>query len=167
MLNESLNTTGTVTIYDIVPDDNGEAIITIAPGTPTSQLGLMGALIMQAYTPSANAAPVAPTSLVAGGSSNGIAAATIQEKVQPATVTAYPNHFAQYFNLNIWSNDDDKIIVSVYSINGRAVYQNQFAVSKGNNNIIIKPQGMLAAGEYFVKINYKNGEQKALKMIKQ
>ncbi len=33
LLNTSLNKTGTVTMYNIVPDNNGEVTITIAPGT--------------------------------------------------------------------------------------------------------------------------------------
>ena len=50
LLDASLNTSGTVTIYGIVPDENGKIMITVAPGTPLSQFSLIGAFIEQAYS---------------------------------------------------------------------------------------------------------------------
>jgi hypothetical protein len=50
LLNTSLNTTGTVTLYGVTPDLNGEIIISVAPGTATSQFGLIGALIAKGYS---------------------------------------------------------------------------------------------------------------------
>ena len=54
LLNASLNVNGTQTIYGVTPDAYGNVNITVAPGTSTSQFGLIGALIIGGYTPSSS-----------------------------------------------------------------------------------------------------------------
>ena len=47
ILNASLNVNGTQTIYGVTPDSYGNVTISVAPGTPQSQFGLIGALIIK------------------------------------------------------------------------------------------------------------------------
>ena len=61
MLNTSVNSTGTVTLYGIQPDANGEVTIGVAPGTSTSQFGLLGSLVVGGYNaPTSSSAPSVP-----------------------------------------------------------------------------------------------------------
>ncbi|MGI8952115.1 MAG: fibronectin type III domain-containing protein [Chitinophagaceae bacterium] len=173
VLNASLNKGGTVTMYDVVPDNNGEVTITIAPNTSASQFGLIGALIIQGYTPSSNTAPQPPATrqLMARNSVNKQAENSVQQNQIAVTKTddevkVYPNPFHQSFTLVIPSENNDNLAVLIYDINGRLVYSNQFNnLVKGENYIKIEAnQNLSAPGVYTAKILFTN--RKAFKIIK-
>ncbi|HYJ64804.1 MAG TPA: T9SS type A sorting domain-containing protein, partial [Parafilimonas sp.] len=170
LLNTSLNKTGTVTLYNIIPDNNGEVTITIAPGTSASQFGLIGALIIQGYNLSELAAP-APLSLknnaIASGSVESIQKQTLQQIVGDVQIKAYPNPFISNFNLSVTTKQNEDVSVEVYNMAGKLVYANKFNnLFKGENTLKIQP-GVTAAGEYIVKIIFSNEKLiKAVKILK-
>ena len=94
-LNASLNTKGTVTMYDVVPDANGEVTMSIAAGTALSQFGLIGALVLQGFDASIPAIPAPPAlqgNPVASVSKN-IEKQTLQQNISDIQIKAYPNPF--------------------------------------------------------------------------
>lgn len=170
LLNTSLNKTGTVTMYNIVPDDNGEVTITIAPGTASSQFGLIGALIIQGYNASSLPAPGAlsfKNNAIASGSAEGIQKQILQQNVGNVQIKAYPNPFISNFNLSVTTNQNEDVSVQVYNMAGKLVYANKFNnLFKGENTLTIQP-GVTAAGEYIVKVFFSNEKlTKAIKILR-
>jgi large repetitive protein len=150
MLNASLNKDAPVTMYDVVPDEFGEITITIAPGTTSSQFGLIGALIIKGYTPSNNSIPTPPARVAVVDSRPQVSNPTvIPEKV---SVVAYPNPFDSYFTLTVTTAQPDKLDVLVYDIQGRLMYRQQFGnLNSGSNTVRVMPDKTFAPGVYFVK----------------
>ncbi len=175
ILNASLNTTGTVTAYDIVPDINGEVIITIAPGTPVSQFGLIGALIIQGFNASSNTIPQPPpmhafaknTAEEKKNSSN--ANAVVTDKISDV-VSVYPNPFHQNITLSLFAKANENIEVMMFDVNGKLVYTQQFNnVNEGKNHLNIRAnENFLTPGVYVMKVIYINRNTfKIIKLIKQ
>jgi hypothetical protein len=170
LLNTSLNKSGTVTMYNIVPDNNGEVTITIAPGTASSQFGLIGALIIQGYNASSLSAPTAlsfTNNPVASGSAESIQKQILQQNVSNAQIKAYPNPFISNFNLSVTTNKNEDVSVQIYNLAGKLVYSNKFNnLFKGENTLKIQP-GVTAAGEYIVKVFFSNEKlTKAIKILR-
>jgi len=180
ILDASLNTYGTATLYNITPDNNGNANISVYAATNTSQFGLLGALIIQGYTPSTSNAPQAPASpsalLTEAKKEDGSKTAAVakqnntRNRIQ-ATPTAYPNPFNQYFTLTVPSEtDNEKVSVNIYTADGKLAYRNEFEnIHQGNNDIKISSnKNMSAAGIYTVEIIYNNtGSYNSIKVAKQ
>lgn len=167
LLNASLNKTGTVTMYDIVPNSAGEVTITIAPGTAGSQFGLIGALIIQGYNQPSIGAP-APLSLqanaIASGSSQNIEKQNLQQNGSDLQIKAYPNPFINTFNLSVTANQGEDVSVQVYNIAGKLVYSNKFGnLFRGENTLKVQPN-VTASGAYIIKVIFSNG--KLVKMVK-
>ncbi|MFT4155041.1 fibronectin type III domain-containing protein [Parafilimonas sp.] len=160
VLNASLNINGTATIYGITPDENGDAIITIAPNSTASQYGLIGALIIQEY----NAAGSAPDSGVVNSStsssstSNNLASKTITtEKTVAKAVLAYPSPFSSDFTLSLQLDQEDNIEAMLYDISGKLVYSKKFEnLQQGAQSVKITPGQNLSSGMYLLRILYLN-----------
>ncbi|MGI8952116.1 MAG: fibronectin type III domain-containing protein [Chitinophagaceae bacterium] len=178
LLNASLNKSGTVTMYDIVPDNTGEIIITVSPGTSTSQFGLIGALIIQGYIPSSNTAPPPPAMMMmqfAKTADNKERKNSLQPNKIAVTktdnlVTVFPNPFHQNFTLAVPSENNGNIAVSIYDLNGKLLYSNQFNnLTKGKNYIKVETnQSLSAPGVYIAKVLFTNKKTFAIiKLIKQ
>ena len=174
LLNASLNVNGTETIYGVTPDNYGNVTISLAAGTPTSQFGLLGALVIGGYTPSAsNITPVLPASQNAqsAGSAQTIIAKT--EKIQKPVsneLKAFPNPFHDYFTLSVPSqNNISKVQVMMYDVAGKIVYSNSFSnLYTGTNSLRVVTSGNLVAGVYTViVVNADTKEIKTIKLIKQ
>jgi hypothetical protein len=167
MLNASFNTSGTVTMYDIVPDENGEVVITVAPGTTSSQFGLIGSLVINGYVPSNGVIPTPPASQPQVETQ--AVYETAPERATAQQVTAYPNPFNQGFTLVVPAKDKDRLDVMIYDVNGKLVYQKQFAnLYTGSNSIRITPEGSLKPGVYMVRTVVGNRrEEQMIKVVKQ
>ncbi len=171
LLNASLNINGTQTIYGVTPDGYGNVTISVAAGTSTSQFGLIGALIMKGYTPSASKTiPSLGTSGMQNpfaGKENKSEDKTGKQTVETATmISAYPNPFHDYFTLSVPSqNQTDKIEVVMFDMQGKIVYENNFGnVHEGNNTLRIETGSKLSAGMYTVEII--NADTKAFRTIR-
>ncbi|WP_177191850.1 fibronectin type III domain-containing protein [Parafilimonas terrae] len=163
LLNTSLNTKGTVTAYGIRPDENGEINITIAPGTSTSQFGLIGAMIVQAYSDPVLTLPSSlpqQQSAIASASAKKITEVSVNElKSSFDNLTAYPNPFSSNFTLSFNLPAKDNVDVEIYDLSGKLLYQNRFLnLFKGNNSVTIKPRNGLSSGIYMVKLTALNAK---------
>lgn len=163
LLNTSLNTKGTVTAYGIKPDENGEINITVAPGTSTSQFGLIGALIVQAYSDPVSTLPSSlpqQQSAIAFASAAKITDVSVNEQKRGFdNLAAYPNPFASNFTLSFNLPAKDNVDVEIYDLSGKLLYQNRFLnLFKGNNSVTIKPRNSLSSGIYMVKLTALNSK---------
>lgn len=174
LLNTSLNTTGTVTIYGVAPDENGEINISVAPGTTTSQFGLIGAMVVQGYnTPASSTIPNAPNSFVQQSIASvktESAAKSAKPKNNTVKISAYPNPFTAYFNLSVSTPQADDVQIDIFSVNGKVVYRNKFSnIAAGSNNLKIQLNDQdLTAGMYIAKITFiKQNISQTLKLVKE
>ncbi len=163
-LNASLNKKGNVTMYDVVADENGEVLITVSSGTVTSQFGLIGALIIDAFKPAVGTAPLpseaAPQAFVME------AITDVQEREVVSKL--YPNPFRQYFTMAVTAEENERMEIIMYDVSGKLVYQNKFAgLFKGVNTVRVQP-AKLAPGFYVVTMILGNRrELKQFKVIKE
>jgi predicted esterase len=174
LLDVSLNTKGTVTLYGIVPDSNGEVTISIAPGTSTSQFGLIGALIIQGYNKTALTLPAQPASFA----QTAVAAVSSVQKQQKVlqqsdgsnfgNINSYANPFLSNFTISFKLPKKDDIEVRMYDLNGELVYQKRFKnLSEGDNSLKIVPKNPLSTGVYMVKLtSLSTKNSKIFKLIK-
>ncbi len=169
LLNTSLNVNGTQTIYNVTPDKYGSVTITVAPGTPASQFGLIGALVIGCYTPSSsNVVPVLPAT--SGFKSNDstkqvVANVTKQENVD---LIAFPNPFHNYLMLSVPAQiTGNKWQVMMYDVKGNVVYNKEFANIEKGNSLKITTNENLAAGIYTLVITDADSKEvKTIKLIK-
>jgi predicted esterase len=164
LLNASLNRIATLTMYGIEPDENGAVIIRIAPGTPTSEFGLIGALVIKTYGAESAAAPSVAMAISS-------AQVTAQEEKAPAMeespLHVFPNPFRESFRVSLPAKENDKVVITLLNTAGNVVYRKQYAgLVHGMNTISIQP-GVLAPGIYIMQISYVNRkETKQFKLIR-
>ncbi|MEO8711490.1 MAG: T9SS type A sorting domain-containing protein, partial [Parafilimonas sp.] len=174
LLDASLNTTGTVTLYGVVPDENGEILITVAPGTPLSQFGLIGALIIQAYSQPILTLPTLPASFASSIAKTSVVGSQQQKVVQKIinpfdNIVSYPNPFNSSFTVSFGLQKKGDVQIEMYNVSGQLVYQRRFEnLSEGSNSLKIVPQNSLPSGLYLAKItSVDTKSSKVLKIIKQ
>jgi hypothetical protein len=187
LLNALDNKSGTVTIYDVKGDDNGEAIIHFG-SYETATFGLLGAVIVKGYTKSDNDVAATPGNLGGRGpvttgtitqSSPAAPAAVAKEEIKAEIVKeevisdnkvlgAYPNPFEQSFTLVIPASENETVRISIYDLSGKQVYQKQVAgLNNGDNYIRIDGNMGMARGTYIAQVFYvQSGKSKSLKLIK-
>lgn len=170
VLNASLNTKGTVTLYNVVPDKNGEVTIVIAANTNSSQFGLLGALVIQEYNVNNTAIPSPPQALKAEGvislvnKTTTTPSGTINNKA-----IIYPNPFNRDFTLSLTAEQEDDVQVELYTINGKLILRKDLGhVSQGSHNFRILTEQGVAQGVYVLKVIYtKSRYTSQVKILKQ
>ncbi len=152
LLDASLNTSGTQTIHGVTPDKNGTVTISVSPGTSTSLFGLIGAMVIGAYTPSASTViPALPQGTLKHTIANVDKAKNALNNT--ALINAYPNPFHDYFTLTFASQSNKgKTQIMVYDIIGKMVYSSEVGNHKGINTLQVITENSLAAGLYNVVI---------------
>lgn len=176
VLNASFNTDGTVTLYDVTPDENGEAVITVAPNSIYSQFGLLGALVIQETEPSTNGIPAPPQPPVIQAatvsSSKAISSlnqANTAKAIEDNRLSVYPNPFTHSFTLSLFSPKEDAVTVQLYDVSGKPVFaQNLGRVPKGNYTVQLMPGRNLTAGVYMLKVIYRDSRKvEYVKLLRQ
>ena len=176
ILDASLNTNITQTIYGVTPDSYGNVTITVTSASPLTVRAFLAAMIIGGYTPSTSA--VVPT-LPAGSqfAQSGIIAQTVASgdnataKTNDALgeIKVFPNPFHNYFSLNVSSQNNSKLQVMMYDAAGKVVYNNTFgSMHQGVNSLKVVTNSNLTAGVYtVVVINMDTKAMKTIKIIKQ
>ena len=77
----------------------------------------------------------------------------------------YPNPFNSNFNLSYYSTLEGEARVELFNSNSILVHRVLFQGSKGNNKIAIDSGESLAAGIYFLRFTFPNGEQLQKRLI--
>ncbi len=160
-----LNTKGAVTMYDIVPDENGEAIVYFNTVSPSMQFALLGSLVIQAYDSSTQAVPAPPAlQEIASGSAESVQKEVSQQNINDVQIKAYPNPFISSYNLFITTDKSEEVAVEMYNMAGKLVYLRKFSnLYKGENTLTIQPN-IAASGAYIVKLIF--GDEKLVKVVK-
>ncbi len=181
-LNCSFNTSQTVQLENIVPDENGEVVIEVNLGN-ASTFGYLGALVIHGY----NATGAAPTGLdvippatqqlrigtvQAIGSESGNAAKSAQDDQLAANVidvTAYPNPFIHNLNLEVKNNGNTKRLTArVFDMSGRLVHNRVLGeFGKGTHRISLSQLETLKTGMYVLLVTDDKNNGKSVKIIKQ
>jgi len=164
LLNSLNNSTGTLTLFGLQPDGNGQLQISFT-GYQTATFGLLGAMVIKGYTPYNNA--MAPVPAIARSSVRTVDSTA--NVLDNAEVKAYPNPFGQYFILSVPAKNGDKVQVVITDMSGRPVLQQRFEnLLEGINVLRIQPSGLLTKGMYVVRVLYGDKTmQKTIKLIKQ
>lgn len=183
LLNTLNNKSGTVTMYDVVADANGEAIISFG-SYESATFGLLGGLIIKGYTKSELPTPAPPVTM----------ATVVEEAKKTATVIevskendvmvqkpveqlsafdlkqlgSYPNPFDQSFTLAIPSEGNENVQVRIFDSRGVMVYDRRTGgLFKGINQVRVDTNRGLTPGVYVVRVMYiESGKTKTIKVIK-
>ncbi|MFT3980381.1 MAG: fibronectin type III domain-containing protein [Ferruginibacter sp.] len=190
-LNSYYNSTKVVYLDDLVPNSNGELVVSVntAGGSPYS---FTGAFTIEYYDDPTPAAPVVntiyPDGLPAG--QNRVAARTlaqatpkeagsqtaevktvtaVTEEATATIVSVYPNPFVDMIKVDMNSSKQASVTIMVYDINGRLMFRsNGMNVMKGNNIISAQlPVGLkVLPGTYVVSVWVDGKMTKSVKLIK-
>ena len=151
-------------MYDIVADSDGGVTITVAAGTITSEFGLIGALVIQGYTPTSNSGPLPSFTVQQQRVEEVLTNVSVTQEVK-----VYPNPFSQSFTLAVPAENNEQVDVSIYDLGGRQVYQNRFGnLNKGVNYLQVRTPASLKPGVYMVQTTFAGKKEfKLVKVIKQ
>ncbi|WP_161596748.1 fibronectin type III domain-containing protein [Chitinophaga vietnamensis] len=171
-LNASMDTTGAATIYNVTPDQNGEIALAVNPG-PTASYGLLGALVIQGYTPPVGTTtgstlqPLKQTK-VAGGNTPVHAAPVESASETFGETSVYPNPFVNQLNLDIEMKRSSSLFLEIFDLNGRALYRELIThVPQGRSTLRINTGNKITvAGYYLLRITDDQRKQKVFKVIK-
>jgi len=161
LLNAARNTQGTLTMYDIAADINGEVVLKLAPGTSTSQLGLIGALVVQGFLPATAPAPQPVNREVTVGGASNIGG--------DAGISVYPNPFQASLTIALQAARNEGAQITLMDVHGRVVQQQEVSGLKEGRNLVTLHTGRsLPPGVYFVRVNWKSGKGfRVVKVIRQ
>jgi hypothetical protein len=174
-LNAMYNTTATVTMHGVTPDNSGKIDIKILPYGSSSGGGWINAMIIQGYTQSSANAPAPPQTT---GGTNRLAATatgasfnnTGQTLALDSAINAYPNPFQQFFTLQVPGfTNNDRVNVTVYNLSGQQIYAKEFnGLVQGQNFLRVDAnQNFAKSGIYIVRVvNLSNNSSKTFKLIK-
>jgi uncharacterized repeat protein (TIGR01451 family) len=79
-----------------------------------------------------------------------------------AAFTVYPNPFAGHLTLSLEAPEEANATITMMAANGQTVHGSRAFLQKGNNVLIVKQLGALAAGQYWLRVNAGDSEWKAV-----
>ena len=129
-LNAAGNTSQTVQLNNVVPDSNGEVIVSITSDAGSS-FAYLGAIIIESSNRTGAAAR------------EGVIAAkveTVEDVLQPASiVTVYPNPYDGItpLQIDVQNNQDESLTIRIYNTMGSLVYEQQNGRLPENANITL------------------------------
>ncbi|HKB44779.1 MAG TPA: T9SS type A sorting domain-containing protein, partial [Chitinophagaceae bacterium] len=85
----------------------------------------------------------------------------IVSEVVPFNVKAYPNPTAQYFTLNVQSDNNEPVNIKVFTLSGKLVY-----TAKGSANQTYRFGDKLISGVYVAEV-LQGDKRKTIKLVKQ
>ena len=162
------NTTDAVSIYGIVPDDNGEIKFEVQEA-PGSRWAIFNAFVIEAYpvaSPNARSTqvkskPIAGTHVVQYGDlSSGL-----NEASKEVVVSYYPNPITTSLTIEI-----DNVVSGVGGLTlsdskGQVIVEKELSLNKGYNSLTLEDEvSSLVSGLYIITIQ-TNGEVQYLKTI--
>ncbi|WP_167020240.1 fibronectin type III domain-containing protein [Chitinophaga sp. Cy-1792] len=172
-LNANQNTKATATIYNVVPDQNGEIKLDVETG-PQALFGLMGALVIQGYSPTL--LPSIPGSLqtlnqnVVAYSPDAItkSAATNASDVF-SNVTAFPNPFGEQININMTMKRSSTVYMEIFDLTGHLMYREMLSnVPEGSSTLRVYTGGKITVpGYYLIRLTDDQRKSTVIRAIKQ
>ncbi len=169
-LNNYSNTSKVVYFNKVVPDENGEVLMTFGA---KGQYGVLGALVLMSYTDYGNAnmgggGTGGNQAVIVNGLNGSQTAESIDDPSGLKHFIAYPNPFRDAFTV-AFNNPDagKKIDIEVYNINGQLVLHKEggYAQAGANSYNVYMPQGT-TPGMYMGVIKSDGKAIKVFKLIK-
>lgn len=169
------NTLNTVTVPNVMPDENGEINIQVTAGGQ-SVYGYIGALVIQAhsnYDDSGNVIYNKNAYMLNRLGANEMYTRKLlgQDSTSMATykvIAAYPNPFNQYVNIKMSCQANDKLILRLFNSSGSLKDVQTLDVSGGINTIRYQPKMDIVPGFYILNISSTaSGKTENIKLIKQ
>lgn len=176
-LNAAFNTTNTVQLENVKPDENGEVILEVSLGAG-STYAYLGAVVIHGYAATGGepTGSDAPTNLrIAAGSgvvTNDFGKAAPEVQVEKLNIVkAYPNPFASnlYVTINNYGSTK-RLFARIYDMSGKLVLNNVLGdFANGNYNVKIDASNIqnLPAGIYILQVTDEKNQGKTIKIIKQ
>ncbi|MFB6456069.1 fibronectin type III domain-containing protein [Chitinophaga sp. Hz27] len=172
-LNANQNTNATATIYNVMPDQNGEIKLEVETG-PQATFGLMAALVIQGYSPTL--LPSVPGSLqtiqqnVVAYSPDAItksAAANASEVF--SNVTAFPNPFGEQININMTMKRSSSVYMEIFDLNGHLMYKEMLStVPEGASTLRVYTGNKITVpGYYLIRLTDDQRKSTVIRAIKQ
>src|SRR6185312_12363116 len=165
LLNAQTNETGELTIYGVRPDQAGNINLSVVCGTPASQDGVLGAVIISGHSPKmgGNTPPV-PAKPASADNQAVLATAPVLSAPRDSSLAlkaleVYPNPVRNYFTLCVPATGPDRVQVAIYDALGQLTYHQQFSGLVAGNNFfqINSVPGMAGRGVYFLQVTYGDG----------
>lgn len=179
-LNASLNKSGTVTLYDVAPDQNGNISIDVDPGTPTSGYGLIAALTVQGHLDPATQTENGPAQQQSGlqqvlrGTTTIQALPSFTDKNTSSledfgSIRTYPNPFTTQINVDVEVKKETPLKLEIFDLSGRLLQmESKSSVPAGTTTIRINVSSKVqSAGIYILRVSGKTSNPKVVKLIKQ
>ncbi|MBV8253772.1 MAG: T9SS type A sorting domain-containing protein [Chitinophaga sp.] len=172
-LNAYYNTQGTATIYNVVPNQNGEIRLDVDAG-PTSSYGLLGAMVIQGFTPS-NPGAIPGTlqtlnqNVKVAADQPAMNATNGNTSTVFADVSAFPNPFVNQLNIDMSMQRSSSVLLEVFNLNGQLVYGEMLSqVPKGRSTLRINTGGSITIpGYYLIRLTDDQHKTKVIRAIKQ
>ncbi|HXB96239.1 MAG TPA: fibronectin type III domain-containing protein, partial [Puia sp.] len=174
ILNAHLNSSGTLTFFNVTPDGTGNLGIGVrAYDSANASFGILGTIVVKGHAPFAAGISQPPVSTQESTTTDETHATAVftmpsQDSIPMKPLSAYPNPFDQTFNLLVPATMGDDILVSITDASGKTLIQQRFeGLNQGDNVIPMSASQQLVKGVYFVKVTYLNkNQQQVLKVIK-
>lgn len=155
-LNSWSNTTKIVWIGDVVPDDDGGALLNFST-TQAALYGFNSGVLIEDYTDAQG-----------GSALNSVAEAPAETVEEAKEGRVYPNPFNESFNVDINnSSASNRISTEVYDVTGRLVQRKDFKnVSAGNNTLRVVQGQTMMPGVYVVLVRINGNVVLTSKLVK-
>ncbi|MRG44345.1 T9SS type A sorting domain-containing protein [Chitinophaga sp. SYP-B3965] len=176
-LNAAFNTSNTVQLENVKPDENGEVILEVSLGAG-STYAYLGSVVIHGYAATGGepTGADAPTNLriaEAGGLvTNDFGKAAPEVRVEKLEIVkAYPNPFASNLYVTVHNYGSTKrLFARIYDMSGKLVLNNVLGdFGNGNYNVKIDASNIqnLPAGIYVLQVLDEKNQGKSIKIIKQ
>ncbi|SIN81788.1 fibronectin type III domain-containing protein [Chitinophaga niabensis] len=177
-LNASFNSTQTVQLENVKPDENGEVVVEVSPGTG-SPYAYLGSMVIHGYAATGGEPTGADvpgftlrTVQTTGNVNNAVAKAAPEETPEKLVIErAYPNPFASNLYVTINNYGSTKRLFSrIYDMSGKLLLSNvlgDFGNGRYNTRIDVTNLQYLPAGIYLLQVVDEKNQGKSIKIIKQ
>jgi len=161
-LNAANNSTNTVQINNLIPNPNGQILVTIK-AAPSSVFGIISALVIGAHS-----IPPNLTNVSVGLSSNSAFAFAPNIESPIADAIVYPVPFSTNLHVNLQANNSGWVKMSLLDLRGRTLIENPIQIlDQGTNSTsLIGNLSGIPKGIYILKIESDVFATKTIKVNK-
>jgi predicted esterase len=150
--NAANNTQNFVFINNIEPDANGRITVHVAPPQDGVSLAYLNAMVIQVTD---GPAPAPEAAMAIAGST--------EEAVNDIVVS--PNPFTDHVTISVESGKEIAR-VALMTGNGTSVYQEMAVHQSGESHYVDFSNTVLSSGMYYMKVNFRDGSNKTVKLLR-
>jgi hypothetical protein len=166
-LNSWENSTKMVFINNVVPDVNGDVLVTFST-TKAAGYGFNAGMVIASYD-DPTGGDVVPGTVPLRAANTQVQAVEETDKLVNSSVRTYPNPFVDYVNLDFFnSSSANRVSVELYDISGKLAMRKQFGeIPAGFNTIRLNTtETTMTAGMYILNLSINGKPIKTTKMVK-